>query len=189
MSQQPVQTLPDTPTPTTPLVLPDLGLSKGTSIFDAQQNMLATVTAQVAFGNAQAKDAYLNHTWPAYVANMESGETVPPERRVPPAPPMALVVMPPPTIYGFAYLAPGDVPVCPMPALPFYAAGNAAPNKVPNVMVIGNRIGSTKWFQALPGDTWPSGQDTPPTTSADGVSGVFEKYGAPVGNGWYLQVG
>jgi hypothetical protein len=92
----------------------------------------------------------------------------------------------PPDANGFVFYQIGTTPVCAMPPLPYYASGNATPTPVPNTIHIGNRIGTSNWFQALPGDTFPNGMTTPPMTSADGVNGVFEKFGAPVGIGWYL---
>ena len=61
--------------------------------------------------------------------------------------------------------------------------------KVPNTIHVGKSIGGN-WFSVGDGDTMPNGFTTPPgITSADGVSGTFTKYGAPVGPGWYLKVG
>jgi len=59
---------------------------------------------------------------------------------------------------------------------------------VPNTIDVGKCIGG-KWFSVGPKDTFQAGNATPPNTvSEDGVTGSFEKYGAPVGAGWYLQV-
>jgi len=156
-----------------------------TSLTAAQANILASSTAMVKRLNDDLKSRYLS-AFADYVANMQSGGFVPEDRRVPPKPPNAWELAPP-NSDGFIFYQVGTTPVCDQPPPPYYAAGNPQPNTVPNMIMIGNRI-TGKWFQALKGDTFPNGQMTPPITSADGVAGTFEKFGAPVGPGWYLQV-
>jgi hypothetical protein len=134
--------------------------------------------------NADLTKRYLS-AFSDYVTNMESGETIPADRQVPPQPPNGWELAPA-SADGFVFYQVGTTPVCPMPPLPFYAAGNAQPNTTPNMIMIGVAIpgGGGKWFQALKGDTFPNGMTTPP--QPDGHT--YEKFGAPVGTGWYLQV-
>jgi len=155
-----------------------------TSLSAAQANILASSTAQVQRLNADLITRYLS-AFADFVTNMESGGFVPEDRRVPPKPPNAWELAPP-NADGFVFYQIGSTPVCPMPALPYYAAGNAQPNTQPNVIMLGVAIpgGGGKWYQALKGDTFPSGMTTPP--QPDGHT--YEKFGAPVGPGWYLQV-
>lgn len=56
-----------------------------------------------------------------------------------------------------------------------------------NHIHVGHGIGSG-WYDAASDDTCKSGFVTPPVI-ADGetVPAIFTKYGAPVGNGWYLK--
>jgi hypothetical protein len=120
-----------------------------------------------------------------YVANMQTGENIPADRRVPPKPPMAWELAPP-NADGFVFYQVGTTPVCdPGPAVTCNY-DNPQPNTQPNVIMLGGPIpgGGGKWYQALKGDTFPSGMTTPP--QPDGHT--YEKFGAPVGPGWYLQV-
>lgn len=71
------------------------------------------------------------------------------------------------------------------PVIPLHEDATQANVKVPNTIHVGHRIGGN-WFSAGQNDTFPSGQSTPPITSEDGVTGVFVKYAAPVGPGWFL---
>lgn len=167
-----------------PVLSPALSAAD-TSLSAAQANILAGSKAYVAWKNAQLASVYINTTWANYVLNMESGETIPPERQTPPQPPMALELAPP-NADGFVFYQTGTTPVCAMPPLPYYAAGNAPIVALPNKMLIGNRIGTTAWFDALPGDGFPNGKTTPPNAvSADGVTGMFERFGGVASWGWY----
>jgi len=156
-----------------------------TSLSAAQANILASSTAQVQRLNADLITRY-HSAFDDYTLNMTSGGFVPVDRRVPPKPPNAWELAPA-NADGFVFYQIGTTPVCDQPPTPNYNADNPQPNTVPNMIMLGNRING-KWFQALKGDTFPNGQTTPPITSADGVAGTFEKFGAPVGPGWYLQV-
>lgn len=156
-----------------------------TSLSAAQANILASSTAMVKRLNEDLITRY-HMAYTDYVANMQSGENIPADRRVPPKPPMAWELAPP-NESGFVFYQVGTTPVCDPGPTVNCNFDNPLPNKVPNVIMIGKNLGG-KWFQALPGDTFPNGQTTPPITSADGVTGTFEKFGAPVGYGWYLQV-
>jgi hypothetical protein len=152
-----------------------------TTLAAAQANILADSTAMVAKLNADLKSRYLS-AFADYVTNMESGEVVPADRQVPPQPPDGWELAPP-DANGFVFYQIGTTPVCDMPPLPFYAAGNAAPVKVANTIDVGKLI-TGKWYTVGADDTFPVGMTTPP--QADGHT--YEKYGAPVGPGWYLQV-
>ena len=100
----------------------------------------------------------------------------------PPQPPPAWVTGVDPAT-GYSYVAVGGSPICPMPPIPESRVNK--PPIPPGNISLGNRI-SGDWFQCLQDDTFPVGQSTPPITSKDGVTGIFQKYGSPVGNGWYL---
>ncbi|HLK63671.1 MAG TPA: hypothetical protein VKU19_09535 [Bryobacteraceae bacterium] len=152
-----------------------------TSLQAAQANVLANSKAMVAKLNADLITIY-HSAYADYVTNMQSGQNVPAERRNPPVPPMAWEVAPP-NSDGFQFYQIGTTPVCPEgPAVPCNY-DNPQPNSQPNVIMIGVLI-TGKWYQALKGDTFPSGMTTPP--QPDGHT--YEKFGAPVGPGWYLQV-
>jgi hypothetical protein len=153
-----------------------------TSLSAVQANILASSTQMVAHLNADLKLRYLS-AFADYVTNMESGEVIPVDRQAPPKPPNAWELCPP-DINGLVWYQVGTTPICDMPPLPFYAGGNSQPNTLPNVIMIGGQNGNTKWYSALKGDTFPSGMITPP--QPDGHT--YEKFGAPVGPGWYLQV-
>jgi hypothetical protein len=153
-----------------------------TTLEAAQANILASSTELVKRLNADLKTRYLSG-FADYVANMTSGGFVPEDRRTPPKPPNAWELAPPDKD-GFVWYQIGTTPVCDMPPVPTYNAGNPQPNTVPNMILIGKQNGNTKWYTALKGDTFPSGMTTPP--QADGHT--YEKFGAPVGPGWYLQV-
>ncbi len=153
-----------------------------TSLAAAQANILATSTDRVAFLNAQLKAQYTQavENWNV---NASSGQQN--LQGKPPVAPHAYELAPPDSD-GFVWpqisattLITSDVEVV-MP--------NVAPVPVPNTIVVGNAIGGG-WFSAGQGDTFPSGSTTPPMTTSQGVNGTFEKFGAPVGNGWYLKVG
>ncbi len=155
-----------------------------TTLTAAQANILANSKVMVDKLNADLKSRYLS-AFADYVANMESGEYVPPDRQAPPKPPNGWELAPP-DANGFVFYQIGTTPVCAMPPLPSYNYANPQPNTQPNVIMIGTAIpgGNGKWYQALKGDTFPSGMTTPP--QPDGHT--YEKFGAPVGPGWYLQV-
>ena len=157
-----------------------------TSLSAAQANILASSTEQVRRLNADLKHRYLS-AFADYVANMQSGGFVPAERRTPPTPPKGWQLAAPDDD-GFVFYELGQIPVCDQPPAVNYNGGITAPVKVPNTIDVGKRLGTSKWFGVGPLDTLESGKETPPgTVSSDGVSGVFEKFAAVVGAGWYLQ--
>lgn len=60
----------------------------------------------------------------------------------------------------------------------------AVPGMIHVTVALGN-----SWWGVGQDDGFPAGMTTPPVTSDDGVTGRFQKFGAPVGKGWYLKVG
>lgn len=108
--------------------------------------------------------------------------------KVPPFAPPSLPtkwVLTAPDQHGLRWQTTSNIPVCdPLPL----KTPVTEPTRAANVISVGKRIHG-EWFQVGAGDGFAVGQKTPPTTSADGVVGVFEKYGAAVGAGWYLRVG
>ena len=104
----------------------------------------------------------------------------------PPQPPVQYVVGPPDAEgYQWPIVDPTGTPVCAMPPLPPDQT-NSTP-KVPNTIEVGSNIGG-KWFSVGADDTFPAGMTTPPIPDASGALHTYEKYAAPVGAGWYLQV-
>jgi hypothetical protein len=171
---------------TSPVLSPALSAAD-TSLTAAQANILADSQAMVASLNAKLIALY-HSAYVDYVANMQSGENVPANRRTPPAPPMAWELAPA-DANGFVFYQIGTTPVCAAGAQVTCNFDNPAPSAKPaGVIDVGHLI-SGKWFSVGQADTFPVGMTTPPTTSEDGTSGTFAKYGAPVGPGWYLQVG
>lgn len=153
-----------------------------TSLSAAQRNIAANSKGMVDHLNADLKLRY-DQAYAGYLLNMQSGGFVPEERRTPPKPPNAWELAPPDE-NGFVWYQVGSTPVCPQGPATYFAGGNPQPNTTPNMIMIGAQNGNTKWYTALKGDTFPNGMTTPP--QADGH--LYEKFGAPVGPGWYLQV-
>ena len=154
-----------------------------TTLDAAVRNQLAASTAMAASLNANLLANY-NYAVDQYNQNMASGQQVPPERQHAPVPAMAYELSKADAA-GFQYPIQGTTPIAPQAPDAFY---HGAPQvaKPANVIHVGHAI-SGRWFTAGPGDTFANGMTTPPVTSDDGVTGIFEKFGAPVGNGWYLQ--
>lgn len=90
---------------------------------------------------------------------------------------------------GLRFAMDSGQPVC--AALPIHPMrGSVNDPKPPNVIDVGHAIpGAGNWFSVGDADTFAVGQTTPPVTSEDGVTGIFQKFGAPVGPGWYLKIG
>jgi hypothetical protein len=169
--------------PSDPVLIPNLPPTTGapTLANDIQTTYNASVVnvAQLNAGlKARAAAAYAD-----YVANMRSGENIPAYLKVPPTPPMAWELAPA-DAQGFVYYQIGTTPVCPQGPAVAANADNPPVNTIPNMIMMGGQNGSTMWWSALAGDTFPSGMTTPP--QPDGHT--YEKFGAPVGSGWYLRV-
>lgn len=153
------------------------------SLAAAQAIILESSKATVDRLNEDLKNRYYM-LFNDYVTNMTSGNYVPPENRIPPTPPMAWELAPADKD-GFVFYQIGHNPVVPTPAPPPYNGGIQPPNKTPGVILMGpENPANPKWRTALPGDTWPSGQETP----VQGDGHKYIKFGAPVGAGWYLQI-
>ena len=152
-----------------------------TSLATAQANQLASSTIMVKLLNGNLTTIFLT-AFNNWKMSVDAG-------RAPntgyPLPPKGYVVSAP-DAQGFQWPVIGNNPVCDLPPIP---DDHFTPSVlVPNTIHVGNRIGNpnSRWFQVGAGDTFAPGGITPPMTSADGVEGVFEKYAAPVGAGWYL---
>lgn len=151
-----------------------------TTLEAAQANQLQSSTIMVALINGNLKSNYLTafNNWKISVDAGRIPNTNPPK------PPKAYVVSAPDS-NGFQWMEPGTEPVCDMPPLPDDVFTPVV--KTPNTIDIGRNIGG-KWFSVGSHDTFPPGSTTPPIPDANGVPHMYEKYAAPVGAGWYLQV-
>ncbi len=163
------------------------GFSSGTTLADSQQNNKAATTAWVAQLNAQQQAIY-DQAVRNFNLNMQSGQTHNPPL-VPPTAPLAYVVSAP-DANGYVWPVIGTTPLMPTPPLTLATVDLGTlkpPTRDPNHIDVGKAIpgGGGKWFTVGPNDGTPNGFVTPPTTSEDGVTGIFLKFGAPVGNGWY----
>jgi hypothetical protein len=151
-----------------------------TSLEAAIANQLAASTGQVAWLNADLKSRYLSK-FHDYVLNVESGQR---DNSNPPVPPNAWELTPP-TAAGFVFYQIGKTPVCDMPPIPNNHIYVDPATRPQNVIDIGKQLlGGGKWYSVGPVDTFPLGMTTPP--QPDGHT--YQKFGAPVGQGWYLQV-
>lgn len=132
--------------------------------------------------------ARYNSAYADYVTNMQSGQNVPPERRHAPVPPMGWELAQP-NQDGFVFYQIGTTPVCPQKPDVTANFDNPQPTKDPTHIHVGSAIpgGGGMWFSVGGGDGTPNGFHTPPLSSDDGVFGVFVKFSAPVGPGWYLK--
>jgi hypothetical protein len=153
-----------------------------TSLDQVQANLAASALAYVDFHNRQNQSLY---DAAVVFFNQNAGSGALGQNPVPPVAPFRIVYVPANGPQGFGGWDFSTVRLTPTPPLTVYTGGvNAQPNTEPNVIMIGARDGSTNWFTALKGDTFPNGKTTP--TQLDGHT--YEKFGAPVGPGWYLQV-
>jgi hypothetical protein len=153
-----------------------------TSLAAAQANQLASSTAMVAQLNSNLTVIY-NTAFNSWCTNVNAGRI---PNTNPPQPPVQYVVSGPDK-QGFQWpvLDPSGTPVCAMPPVP--PDGFTVVPKVPNTIDVGPNIGG-KWFSVAADDTFPAGMTTPPIADASGALHTYEKYAAPVGAGWYLQV-
>jgi hypothetical protein len=156
----------------------------GTGLADAIFSQLQASKDQVARLNKDVKLRY-DGLWNNYVINVESGQR---DNSNPPQPPMAWELSPALPTDGsdpdyFVFYAIGKTPICAMPPLP-NSVTPVDPSTLPKNMIVLGKNFYGKWFAVGPYDTFPVGMTTPP--QADGH--MYEKFGAPVGPGWYLQV-
>lgn len=154
--------------------------STGTSLSDAQNNQLQSSRILVDNLNNNLKSIYLT-AFNNWKINVDSGRI---PNTNPPQPPAGYTVSAP-DAHGFQWPVISTDPVCEMPPLPEDHFTPIA--KVPNTIDIGRNIGGS-WYTVGPHDTFPAGQITPPIPDANGIPHTYEKYGAPVGAGWYLQL-
>jgi hypothetical protein len=160
---------------------PVTGIDPFPTLQNAINNSKVVAVANCALLNANLETVYLNKfaSWSLGVTVHGASNANPPE------PPMAFV----PTVdlaSGFTFPELGKTPVCAMPPIP--SGPPVPPVLVPNTIAVGIHIVSDatgKWFSVEPTDTFGAGLTTPPVTSADGVFGIFSKYGSPFGGGWY----
>lgn len=103
-----------------------------------------------------------------------------------PAPPVPTKwVLTPPDGNGLQWQTTSDEPTG--PELPLHPDMSQLVVKAPNTIDIGRNIAG-KWFSVGANDTFPPGLITPPIPDASGALHTYEKYAAPVGAGWYLQL-
>lgn len=126
------------------------------SLAAAQRRSLITAIFEAAWRNWDLKARYLSR-FADYVTNMTSGHTLPPEQQVPPPVPFAFAVHFDGT--GMAFVDLGSAPVCEMPPMPYYAAGNKVPTPTGEaVFDMGPAEPSLAgWFKVGPDDTEPTG--------------------------------
>ena len=151
-----------------------------TSLAAAQANQLSSTTIMVDQLNTNLRSIYLTafNNWKISVDAGRIPNTNPPK------PPKAYVVSKPDSS-GFQWPVLGTDPVCDMPPIPDdHFTKVALP---PNTIDIGKSIGG-KWFSVGPNDSFAPGMITPPIPDAAGTLHTYEKYAAPVGAGWYLQL-
>jgi len=150
------------------------------TITAAQQNQLASTKIMVANLNKNLATIYLG-AFSNWKISVDAGRI---SNANPPQPPNGYVVSDP-DAQGFQWPVIGNSAVVPMPPLP--DDHFTVVLKIPSTIDVGKAI-SGSWFSVGPKDTLASGSTTPPgTVAADGTVGIFQKYGAPVGPGWYLK--
>ncbi len=151
-----------------------------TSLVAAQANQLASSTVMMGQLNGNLKSIYLTgfNNWKISVDAGRAPNTNPPK------PPMGYEVSRP-DANGFQWPVIGITPVCDMPPIP--EDHFTVLPRVANTIDIGKNIGG-KWFSVGLADTFQAGQTTPPIPDVAGALHTYEKYGAPVGPGWYLQL-
>ena len=168
--------VPDTAVPLPP---------SGGGFLAQQADQIRGILTEVARENENTTSVYgaacLNWTM-ANLRNRDLGLSL----TAKPVPPLAQVVKTSsldPDGVVWVWIAPGDPLGAPCPDLPPVPV---APG--PNHVHVGRRI-YANWFSTGLDDTYDPQGPPVTTTSDDGVAGIFHKYPAPVGNGWYLQIG
>jgi hypothetical protein len=95
----------------------------------------------------------------------------------PPVVPKAAALTPPDSVSGLQWYTMTTTPLVDPPLALHVPVDTTV---VPNTIIVGKRMGTSKWFSAGQLDSFPNGMQTPPNTiSADGIMGVFEKFGNP----------
>lgn len=144
----------------------------------AQADTLTALTKAADLQNASIKAVFLSgfQSWAGLVLAGKIANTSPPPV------PVGLQVLT--ASNGWAFIVPGQEPVCPMPPIP----------QVPTiptglVITIGSHLGGV-WWAALPSTNIPDGTPMPVAAVAqDGTSGLWLWVRAPVGTGWWEKVG
>ena len=159
-----------------------------TTLTWAQQQNLANSKFQVQQLNAKLIAQY-HQAYADYVANMQSGQNVPEERRHAPKPPNGWELAPP-DADGIVFYQMGTTPVC--AAGPDVTANfdNSVPVKTPNHMSINWKSRQGKWVTALLDDGMPGGFSTPPIIDEENPTApphTYQRFTTAVGPGWYLQ--
>jgi len=166
------------------------GIDPYPTLGNARANQLVALTQMAAQMNA-GLSALFTGAFNSWSISVNAGQT---SNANPPKPPAQYVVSSPDAA-GFQWpiIDPAGTPVCAMPPIPQDRTQTVAQFQAtlkPNTIDVGKPIvgGGGKWFSVGPADTFACGSTTPPNTVAeDGTVGTFEKYGAPVGAGWYLK--
>jgi hypothetical protein len=155
-------------------------ISQTTQTF-AQQSILASSTARVAHLNASLQIIY-DGAVRDYNLNMGSGVS-----KIAPQVPVAPFKweLAPPDKDGYVWYQQSTERITStIPLATVNLGGLTVPVRDSSHIDVGKQIGNTKWYSVGPLDGTPSGFITPP--QADGHT--YQKFGAPVGAGWYLQV-
>lgn len=159
-----------------------MGPRSFTTLEDAIANQLAASTAMVTSLNASDQTIF-DVAVQNYNVQMAAGQVGTGKIPVPEAPFAWVLVKSKQT--GFTFYEKSETvrltPTVPMTTFNTLDASHTP--KIQNVIEIGHPMGG-KWYSAGFNDTFPNGMTTPP--QSDGHT--YEKFGAPVGNGWYLQV-
>lgn len=156
-----------------------------TSLVAAQANQLASSNIMVSQLNGNLKTIYLT-AFNNWKISVEAGRI---PNTNPPKPPKGYVVSAP-DAHGFQWPVIGNDPVCDMPSIPedhSLSQAEIRASLTPNTIDVGKNIGG-KWFSVGAKDTFAPGATTPPIPDAAGALHTYEKYAAPVGAGWYLQL-
>ena len=154
--------------------------------FLAQQaDEIRGIQTEVFRENQNAADIYASARTNWTLANLRNRELNLPQTSKPVAPLSQLVKTSPPDPDGvvWIWIERGDPLGPPCADLPPLAVSPG-----PNHVHVGRRI-YAKWFSCGLDDNYDPQGPPVSATSDDGVSGTFQKYAAPVGIGWYLQIG
>lgn len=154
----------------------------GTGVEDVKASLRAGSLIEISSLNAALKYKFYTDVTNWHI-NMMSGQSLPPERQLPPVPPMAWELAPPDKD-GYEFPQIGTTPIAPVPEAVFYhgitiAQQNAA--KPPNVFELGHATGNPGWWSVGFDDTMQIGfkKSFP---GPDGNMITVQKVGFPFGN-------
>lgn len=149
-----------------------------TTYEQAFANSVQSVTTTCANFNVKVKGIYLD-AFNRWAQNVDIGR---PDGTPPPQPPPSFVVeyfvdptSTPTKQFRWPYPSQTGPAVCEMPPVPGTTVHSLGVAKVGNAVTL-----APGWFQSLAGDTTPGGTVVP-TTSLDGVFGLFLKIASPFG--------